>query len=214
MLYNPTTKHFDVKTARKRYLSNCLLKVHKNEHEKFVTDLSSKEKTITRADTPEEHPDEGLPHSYSDSEDDDMTDDVISASKLIKAFKNELLKKNTVLKETYNRIESLVSLTANTENIVNYLDSICHTWEHVYDQYGRSVLHVAVENENCLLVSVLLQSGVEIDLTEGCGATPPCLAVIKQSLVLVRLLTKYHASVDGGLFIYFPSPLVIGKNDW
>ena len=56
-----------------------------------------------------------------------MTDDVISASKLIKAFKNESLKKNTALKETYNQIASLVSLTPNIENIVNYLDSICHT---------------------------------------------------------------------------------------
>ena len=65
LICNPQTS-FDYRQVSQVF-DNVLNKHAPLKEDWLEETLSSKEKTITRANTPEEHPDEGLPHSYSDS---------------------------------------------------------------------------------------------------------------------------------------------------
>ena len=79
------------------------------------------------------------------------------------------------------------------------------------DHLGRSILHCAVENGNISLVKTLLSAGLNINVQEGCGATPLTIAVLKREADMCQLLVENFASVSGALYSNMPSPIEMAE---
>ena len=82
---------------------------------------------------------------------------------------------------------------------------------NVSDHLGRSLLHVAVENNNYFLTEMLLISGFFPNIKEYCGATPLTIAVINNNEKLCKLLVEARANVRGLLYTGIPSPLEMAQ---
>ena len=105
----------------------------------------------------------------------------------------------------------LISGSAERQSVIAYIERKQIVILEGTDQYGRTLLHAAVEKANVEIIEILIKAGVNIEKKEGCGATPLCLAVISRHLPIITTLVKHHAQVEGDLFIHFPSPLQIAK---
>ena len=77
------------------------------------------------------------------------------------------------------------------------------------DHFGRAILHVAVEQNNCSLVKVILSMGFDPNVKEHCGATPLVLAVVNKYQDTCAFLVDAGASVRGPLFERISCPLDI-----
>ena len=64
----------------------------------------------------------------------------------------------------------------------------------VKDHSGRSLLHVAVEQNNFNLAEALLSVALNPSAKENCGATPLILAVIDENVKLTQILADAGAS--------------------
>ena len=74
--------------------------------------------------------------------------------------------------------------------------------EHLHDinmrnpSTGDTLLHVAVEKENCVAVSLLLEKGADINSKNMLENTPLHVAVARGNLVAVRLLLDKGADIN------------------
>ncbi len=82
----------------------------------------------------------------------------------------------------------------------------------VTDHLGRSILHYAVEYNNIPLVKTLISCGLNINVQEGCGATPLSIAVLNRNSVMCESLVQNFASFSGPLFAGMPSPIEMAEN--
>lgn len=95
------------------------------------------------------------------------------------------------------------------ENAIQQLSKYTETINSTRDQYGRTILHCAVETRNYVLVKLLLTVGVNPNAKEGCGATPMTIAVINGDVDMVKFLLENFAEFKGPLFGSLPSPVDI-----
>ena len=101
--------------------------------------------------------------------------------------------------------------TEPLRKLVKKLQDTQKDWENVEDHLGRNILHYAVKYNN-LLVKTLLSSALNINVQEGCGATPLSLAVLNCNAEMCELLVESFASFSGPLFACMPSPMDMAKN--
>ena len=62
------------------------------------------------------------------------------------------------------------------------------------------------------LVTAILQTGFNPNITEGCGATPLTLAVLQNNIDVCKILVENFANIEGHLFVKLPSPKSIAKH--
>ena len=79
-------------------------------------------------------------------------------------------------------------------------------WLLLEDQFKRTCLHLAVEENDLQLAESLLVSGAEINKPEGCGVTSVMTAIIKEQFQMVQLLLKYNAKTHGTFTGLIPPP--------
>ncbi len=121
------------------------------------------------------------------------------------------------LTKLYNRINNdMLNAMQSREDerfnkLVKKLQYSREDWENITDHLGRNILHHAVEYNNIPLVKTLLSSGVNVNVQEGCGATPLSIAVLNSSTVMCELLVMNFASFSGPLFVNMPSPIDMAK---
>ena len=118
--------------------------------------------------------------------------------------------KNTKFNKAYKNLGMLISGSAERQSVFAYIERKRILILEGTDQYGRTLLHAAIEKANVEIIKIFIKDGVNIDKKEGRGATPLCLAVISRHLpISFTTLVRHHAQVKGDLFINFPSPLQI-----
>ena len=79
------------------------------------------------------------------------------------------------------------------------------------DHNGRTIPHATVEKGNMTLVKTLISAGMNVNVKERCGATPPTLAVIKMDEEMCSFLINNFAVYSDFFFSTIPSPLCIAK---
>ena len=92
-----------------------------------------------------------------------------------------------------------------------YLKVNSSTWESARDHHGCTIIHHAVQNGNHLLVQTLLNTGVNPNVKERCGATPLTLAVLKGDEKMVKLLIDNFAICEDSYFSSVPGPKLIAS---
>ena len=216
LMYDKVNKKFDIASARKRYIFTCMLSIHREDQIILENIIQRKDKYISttgKDDSESDCLDTDGPNG-SDSEDDETDDRGLFHSFERRKSKNmeKVWKdKNTKFNEAYKNLEMLISGSAERQSVIAYIERKRIVILEGTDQYGRTLLHAAVEKANVEIIEILIKAGVNIDKKEGCGATPLCLAVISRHLPTITTLLKHHAQVEGDLFIHFPSPLQIAK---
>ena len=75
------------------------------------------------------------------------------------------------------------------------------------DKFERTVFHAAVEEKRYTLVNILLSSGTNPNVKEGCGATPLTIAVLNSDFAMCKILVQNFAEYEGEMFGSFPTPL-------
>lgn len=192
-----TTGKFNLSAARERFIFYQGLKDHHEEMKLFRTTLENQEKHII-----DDHEEYCLDADESDS-DVDVVDKNRSQQLSFKQRCANLEQKMA------NAMEELRGCT-NGENLqqsARILKQNQGTWFIVEDQFGRTCLQVAVEENEIYLAESLLVSGAEVNRPEGCGVTPLMTAVIKEQLGMAQLLLKYNAKTHGTFAGLIPSPL-------
>ena len=81
--------------------------------------------------------------------------------------------------------------------------------KHLEDYLGRSILHVAVKQQNITLVDCLLRAGFNPNVKEKCGVTPLIIAFTLKNKDICQLLVNSRACVRGPLFSSIPNPVAI-----
>ena len=115
-------------------------------------------------------------------------------------------KQDGKLTKLYNRINNAMLNAMQSregERMSKFLKTLQDSrmdWENVTDHLSRNVLHYAVEYNNIPLVKTLLSCGVNINVQEGCGATPLSIAVLNNSSAMCELLVQNFSSFSGPLF--------------
>ncbi|MGQ3889833.1 ankyrin repeat domain-containing protein [Legionella sp. CNM-1927-20] len=64
------------------------------------------------------------------------------------------------------------------------------------DHYGNTLLHLAIMNEDVVVVKFLLENGALVNVVNGAGAYPLHFAARRGNLDLVNLLIAYEANID------------------
>jgi ankyrin repeat protein len=120
-------------------------------------------------------------------------------------------KQDRVFNSTFDSLKNKLWNAIQTTTLERSIKEISET-EHVRtirDHLGRSLLHMAVEQQNVNLVHCLLHAGVNPNLKEMCGVTPLIIAVITNNKEICKMLVNSQASVRGPLFTNIPSPLAV-----
>ena len=120
-------------------------------------------------------------------------------------------KQDRVFNSTFDSLKNKLWNAIQTTTLERFIKEISET-EHVRtirDHLGRSLLHMAVEQQNVNLVHCLLHAGVNPNLKEMCGVTPLIIAVITNNKEICKMLVNSQASVRGPLFTNIPSPLAV-----
>ena len=73
------------------------------------------------------------------------------------------------------------------------------------------MLHVALERNDKTMVQYLLDNGLNVNDSEGCGLTALNLAVLQKNDSRVNFFVKSGVQHSGPLFTSVPSPLLITK---
>ena len=96
---------------------------------------------------------------------------------------------------------------------VRYAGEICegvvreHRCERFTRPFWRSILHVAVEQQNRNLVKSLLCAGFNSNVKKRCGVISLLIAVTLKKKDICKLLVKSRVSVRGPLVTNISSPL-------
>jgi ankyrin repeat protein len=196
--FDRTKKEFDIKSARERYVFIKSLEEHRNLMAQMERQMASTDKDIEIDYFP-------LQSTERDQSSESDSDELIACSKQPEAddeFKGFFNKLAAAVQDiTSSSDESLL------DGLIQEISTLRKKLECTLDQYGRTVLHEAVEKRNHALANILISSGINPNSKEGCGATPLCIAVLNTDATLCELLLNNFAEYTGGMFGNFPSPL-------
>ena len=211
LLFDPVKLSFDIQDARKRFIFLKSMEAHNIEHENILKEHELRDKAFASA----------LEANHDDiadeSTDADEMDTVPAISKRhLQELRKEIKDKESAFKTAYTNLKqqiahALLSTDLGTMNLLlNNLKDKKDEKVMVTDQYERTFLHQAVEENNVTVSRVLLQIGCNPNAQEGCEATPLTLAVLGNSTDLCKLLVDHLASPEGVIVNKIPSPTKIG----
>ena len=145
--------------------------------------------------------------------DNDESGEAVPSSTLAaqaKIFKKE----DKLFFSTYNKLQSKMwkhhdqgELDLFSQYLQERLSFLSETKDHL----GRSLLHLATEQDNFVFARCLLSAGFNPNTTENCGAAPLTIAVIQEKAKLCELLVKCGADVRGPVHAGIRSPLEISE---
>ena len=191
-----TTGKFNLSAARERFLFYQGLKYHHEEMKVFRKTLEDNDKHIT---------DEQGEDSSDSVHDSDSEVEVTEGNCKQLNFKEFCAKVEETMKNAMAKLKSCTS-GKNLQQSDMILRQRQSEWLLLEDQFKRTCLHLAVEENDLQLAESLLVSGAEINKPEGCGVTPVMIAVIKEQFQMVQLLLKYNAKTDGTFTGLIPPP--------
>ena len=203
-VFNKDEKIFDISAARKHYEFMLMLHKHRINMLNAEQYIRSGEKSIDSFD-----------NSDCDSSEGGETEDFHAET--IESTKRYFQQEDGALNKLYDRINGqMINAMQSTESgdLVKLVDKLHNTgdnWEIVTDHLGRNILHCAVENGNIPLVKTLLSAGLNINVQEGCGATPLTIAVLRKDVNMCKLLVEHFALISGVLYSNMPSPIEMAE---
>lgn len=208
--FDNNTKTFCLKKAREHAEYNIMISHHKGQKE-----VSNSQSFDLRKD--EEDNDSGGSEGDDDSGSEDEHDEHITTSGVsreettVKSVQKLFKKQDRVFKSTFERMKNRLWDAIQTDTVERLTKEMSENdhLKSVRDHLGRSLLHVAVEQQNVKLVQCLLHSGVNPNLKETCGVTPLLIGVMVKNKEICQLLVNSQASVRGPLFTDVPSPLAV-----
>ena len=231
--FDELTKKFSIKQAREHYEYLRLVNDHRDEMADFEKLLENTEKKLDGDDGDnEDERNEDYDALFTNFETLDLEDfDEDSSAEadngnqehiqlpgdtpVVTLDQKWLLfgKEDQIFSQIYRRLQNKMYKHAENNKLNEFVESLLNI-DHILsvkDHLGRSLLHVAVEEEDKLFFECIFSAGFNPNATEHCGATPLILAVIKNNVALVKLLVEAGAAVRGDLFRNIPSPLEIAR---
>jgi hypothetical protein len=201
--FDKTNKIFDLKSARERYYFMKCLQLHHVQMTELEKLLGTSEKEIDLSDLVTDVVD-----SESDEEesDGDSQDSSVSESSSIQKDADE--KFNTFYKKIVNLAKQTVESVDDStlDKIVQDLSKKHKELNNTRDRFGRTVFHAAIEEKRYTLANILLSSGINPNVKEGCGATPLSIAVLNSDMNMCKLLVANFAEYESDMFGSFPCP--------
>ena len=116
---------------------------------------------------------------------------------------------NTFYKKIVNLAKQTVESVDDStlDKIVQALSKKHKELNNTRDRFGRTVFHAAIEEKCYTLANILLNSGINPNVKEGCGATPLSIAVLNSDMNMCKLLVANFAEYDmRAMFGSFPCP--------
>ena len=155
------------------------------------------------------HLDEELEFDIDDYENLEKAVPCATLAEKKKKFKRE----DEIFSTTYARLLNKMWKFHQPDCLDEFILHLCNRKDtySVTDHLGRTITHVAVEQNHELLLECILAAGYNPNIKEHCGATPLTLAVIKKSTKLVKLLLSAGANVIGPLYAEIPTPLEMAR---
>lgn len=109
---------------------------------------------------------------------------------------------------TFKNMYDTLSKTDSTfSRSATYIKDLKKEWNGLRNSLVQHLLHIATENNDVALVKNMISVGVDLNVTEGCGATPLILAVLKRNIRFIELFCCHGAAVDGYIYQHIPSPV-------
>ncbi len=99
------------------------------------------------------------------------------------------------IQKTYDQGVNDYDVSGAVKTITAYLKTAGEDTD-LRDSFGRNLLHRLVENSGSQLVKVMLSCLVDINVQEGCGATPLLIATLQGNIHMITLLLDNTASLD------------------
>ena len=205
---------FDLKGARNHFEFLKIMYLHREEMALLEQQMSDASKELENSSLHDSDSEDDGGDNESDAERENVDAESQATARSSAAHvKEKYFKKvddafkkacDKLSNQVWNAVHSASSETA-FNNLISHL-STNRWWEDKKDHFNRTVLHYAVESDNATMIRVLLASGVNPNLKEGCGITPLHLAVIGKNTELCKLLVDGFALVDGLSFSSIPSP--------
>ena len=208
LLFDPVKLQFDIEDARRRFIFLKSMDAHKKEHENIISEHEQHDRGVVALELQD--------GTNLDAESNEDEDEIVPTTskrhlqELRKAMKDVEGKFRTSYSTLKQRVSDAMQ-SPDRGTIIALIDNLKGRkmdWQHTVDQYDRTLLHAAVEDNSTSLPlgSVILQAGFNPNSVEGCGATPLTLAVLQNNVEMCKLLMQYLASTDGQHFIKIPSP--------
>ena len=209
-VFDESGKCYNISAARKHHEFMIMMFNHRKNAVVMEQQMRSTEKTIMAEDS----------NDSGDREDGsrECEGNEITVAETTERTKCLFQQQDGNLVKLYNRTnnEMLRAMQSKESEalskLVKKLQDTQKEWEDVEDHLGRNILHYAVEYNNTPLVKTLLSSGLNINIQEGCGATPLSIAVLNRNTAMCELLVKNFASFSGPLYASMPSPMDMAKN--
>ena len=184
------TGKFNLSAARERFL------FYHEEMKVFRKTLEDNDKHIT---------DEQGEDSSDSVHDSDSEVEVTEGNGKQLNFKEFCAKVEQTMKNAMAKFKSCTS-GKNLQQSAMILRQRQSEWLLLKDQFKRTCLHLAVEENDLQLAESLLVSGAEINKPERCGVTPVMKAITKEQFQMVQLLLKYNAKTHGTFTGLIPQP--------
>ena len=212
--FDSTTGLFDITRARAHFELALSQKNYERHAQETVTQIRARDKAIdvsSSVDAEEnEYEEEDQDHDLPGAGRSNVME-AITLENEKRRFENE----DKSFWDAYSYVvqHQINATRSNSEEA--YLNSVqnADVKEKAFfrDHLNRTLLHVAVEQNNKVLATYLVDVGLNVNDREGCGLTALSLAVLQKNKDLVELLVKYGAHHSGPLFTSLPSPLVMAK---
>jgi ankyrin repeat protein len=203
-VFDETDKCYDLTSARKHHEFMIMLFNHRKNSLAIDQQIRSTEKTIVDESNESMRGEDGEPNEIP-------AETIESTTRFFQQQDGKLTKLyNRINNDMINAMQSRGDEQLN--KLVKKLQDTQDEWENVTDHLGRSILHYAVEYNNIPLVKTLISCILNINVQEGCGATPLSIAVLNRNSVMCELLVQNFASFSGPLFAGMPSPIEMAEN--
>ena len=199
--FNNATKQFDLKSACERYHFIKSFQLHQSQMIELEKQLESIEKEIDH---------ELLTGNVKEESEDDESD----------SHESSVSEGSLGHEDTHDRFDSLCKKVRNMaqqtlesgdeaslDKIVMDLSKKQKELDKTRDKFERTVFHAAVEEKRYTLVNILLSSGPNPNVKEGCGATPLTIDVLNSDYAMCKILVQNFAEYEGEMFGSFPTPL-------
>jgi hypothetical protein len=207
--FDTSTKAFCLKKAREHVEFNLIVSHHKGkaEHSHLSDDENDHEGQDFINDGGNDDGDEASGHE----DDEFLPSDRVSGQETTLRSAHELFRQqDRTFNSAFDLLRNKLWNAIQTNDVDRFIKEVAENdhFRSVRDHLGRSLLHVAVEQQNINLVDCLIHAGVNPNVKELCGVTPLLIGVIVKNKEICKLLVEGHASVQGPLFSKVPSPLV------